>query len=101
MKSATFLSFLTFLVLLQQSATARQSASRIRDGEDPDPEIRLRRDFIRRMMKDAWDDYVRHAWGDNELSPVSQTGHTGSIFGTAKMGATIVDSLDTLYIMGL
>jgi len=51
------------------------------------------------MMKDAWDDYQRYAWGDNELRPVSQTGHTGVIFGDAKIGATIVDSLDTLYIM--
>ena len=53
------------------------------------------------MMKDAWDDYVRYAWGDNELRPVTQTGYTGGIFGTAKIGSTIVDSLDTLYIMEL
>lgn len=53
------------------------------------------------MMKDSWDDYVRYAWGDNELRPVSQTGYTGSIFGTAKIGSTIVDSLDTLLIMEL
>jgi mannosyl-oligosaccharide alpha-1,2-mannosidase len=53
------------------------------------------------MLKDAWDDYVRHAWGENELKPVSQTGQTGGIFGDTKIGATIVDSLDTLHIMGL
>jgi mannosyl-oligosaccharide alpha-1,2-mannosidase len=53
------------------------------------------------MMKDAWDDYVRWAWGNNELKPVSQSGQTGGIFGTAEIGATIVDSLDTLFIMEL
>jgi len=53
------------------------------------------------MMKDAWDSYRRFAWGENELKPVSRRGHSASIFGSAKIGATIVDAVDTLYIMGL
>lgn len=53
------------------------------------------------MLKDAWDDYARHAWGENELKPISQTGQSGGIFGDTKIGATIVDALDTLYIMEL
>lgn len=53
------------------------------------------------MMKDSWDNYAAHAWGHNELKPLSQKGHSASIFGSAKIGATIVDALDTLYIMGL
>ncbi len=53
------------------------------------------------MMKDAWDRYVDSAWGENELKPLTQKGHSASIFGPSKIGATIVDSLDTLYIMGL
>ncbi|CAG7826977.1 unnamed protein product [Allacma fusca] len=52
------------------------------------------------MMKDAWDDYVRYAWGENELKPISQTGQDGGIYGDSKIGATIIDSLDTLFIMG-
>ena len=52
------------------------------------------------MMKHAWDNYVTYAWGKNELRPVSKRGHSASIFGSSSMGATIVDSLDTLYIMG-
>lgn len=52
-------------------------------------------------MKHAWDSYVRYAWGKNELRPVSKRGHSGSIFGSASLGATIMDGLDTLYIMGL
>jgi len=70
-------------------------------GEDPDPDIQMRRNFVKQMMKDAWSDYVKFAWGNNELKPVSQTGQTGGIFGTAQIGATIVDSLDTLFIMEL
>ncbi|XP_014244407.1 mannosyl-oligosaccharide alpha-1,2-mannosidase IA-like isoform X2 [Cimex lectularius] len=60
-----------------------------------------RRRHIVQMTKLAWDNYVRYAWGKNELKPISKRGHTGSIFGSASLGATIVDGLDTLYIMGL
>ena len=52
------------------------------------------------MMKHAWDGYVRYAWGENELKPISRRGFSAPIFGSGRFGATIVDSLDTLYIMG-
>ena len=53
------------------------------------------------MMKHAWDMYEKYAWGQNELKPISRKGHSASIFGNTALGATIVDGLDTLYIMGL
>lgn len=53
------------------------------------------------MMQHAWDNYKLYAWGKNELRPISKRAHTGSVFGAAELGATIVDGLDTLYIMGL
>ena len=46
------------------------------------------------MMKHAWSNYVTYAWGENELAPKSKKGHRGGVFGAAKMGATIVDSLE-------
>ena len=52
------------------------------------------------MMKHAWDGYSRYGWGKNEVRPSSKRGHSASIFGSASMGATIVDAMDTLYIMG-
>ena len=52
-------------------------------------------------MKHAWDNYVKYAWGQNELKPVSRRGHSASIFGNTAFGASIVDGLDTLYIMEL
>ena len=57
--------------------------------------------FSFQMMKHAWDNYVRYAWGKNELRPINRRGHSGSVFGGASLGATIVDGLDTLYIMGM
>ncbi|KAJ0026788.1 hypothetical protein NQD34_017788 [Periophthalmus magnuspinnatus] len=68
-------------------------------GREPmDAETRERRAKIKEMMKHAWDSYRRYAWGSNELRPVSKQGHSSNLFGDIK-GATIVDALDTLYIM--
>lgn len=62
---------------------------------------KIRREKIVEMTKFAWDMYVKYAWGANELKPISKRGHSANIFGNSKMGATIVDSLDTLHLMGL
>ncbi|XP_030762202.1 mannosyl-oligosaccharide alpha-1,2-mannosidase IA-like [Sitophilus oryzae] len=61
----------------------------------------LRRLKVKQMMKHAWDNYVRYAWGKNELRPVSKRGHNGSVFGSQPLGASILDGLDTLYMMGM
>mmetsp|Transcript_9909 Transcript_9909/g.14604 ORF Transcript_9909/g.14604 Transcript_9909/m.14604 type:complete len:533 (-) Transcript_9909:126-1724(-) len=45
----------------------------------------------------SWNAYADHAWGQDELHPLSQSG--GAWLGS--MGLTLVDSLDTLLIMGL
>ncbi|XP_072387940.1 mannosyl-oligosaccharide 1,2-alpha-mannosidase IA-like isoform X1 [Diabrotica undecimpunctata] len=70
-------------------------------GEDEEQEARFRREKVKEMMKHGWDNYVRYAWGKNELKPISKRGHSASIFGSMPLGATILDSLDTLYIMGM
>lgn len=33
------------------------------------------------MMKFAWDNYKRFAWGKNELRPLTRNGHIGNMFG--------------------
>ncbi|ESN94889.1 hypothetical protein HELRODRAFT_87481 [Helobdella robusta] len=66
-----------------------------------DEESKMRRMKIVQMMQHAWSMYEKHAWGENELKPISKRGHSANIFGHSKMGATIVDGLDTLYLMGL
>lgn len=49
----------------------------------------------------GWQMYEKYAWGDNELKPISKKGHSAGIFGSStKLGATIVDGLDTMYLMG-
>ena len=70
-------------------------------GAPTDPDIISKRNTVKEMMQLAWEGYRKYAWGANELKPVSKQGHSASIFGNAKTGATIVDALDTLWIMGL
>jgi len=58
---------------------------------------RTRRDSVRAAMQHAWSGYRAHAWGKDELRPV-QKGGRDTYGGIA---VTLVDSLDTLWMMGL
>ncbi|XP_076593002.1 mannosyl-oligosaccharide 1,2-alpha-mannosidase IA isoform X1 [Chaetodon auriga] len=69
-------------------------------GKPSDPMTNERREKVKEMMKFAWDSYKRYAWGKNELRPLTRNGHIGNMFGGLR-GASIIDSLDTLYIMGM
>lgn len=70
------------------------------NGKPSDPQTNERREKVKEMMKFAWDNYKRYAWGKNELRPLTRNGHIGNMFGGLR-GASIIDSLDTLYIMGM
>ncbi|XP_061918293.1 mannosyl-oligosaccharide 1,2-alpha-mannosidase IA [Entelurus aequoreus] len=69
-------------------------------GKPKDPTTDQRREKVKEMMKFAWDNYKLYAWGKNELRPLTKNGHVGNMFGSLR-GASIIDSLDTLYLMGL
>ncbi|XP_039264483.1 mannosyl-oligosaccharide 1,2-alpha-mannosidase IA-like [Styela clava] len=86
---------------LKESGSHTVSPYNVDQGIPSDPDILNKRDKIREMMKFAWDGYKKYAWGANELRPISNRGHSANIFGSAATGATIVDALDTLYIMGM
>jgi mannosyl-oligosaccharide alpha-1,2-mannosidase len=58
---------------------------------------RSRRYHIRKAMKFAWDSYTQYAFGQDELLPQSKRGSNN----WGGMGNTLVDSLDTLWLMGL
>ncbi|XP_063712401.1 mannosyl-oligosaccharide 1,2-alpha-mannosidase IA-like isoform X2 [Symsagittifera roscoffensis] len=71
------------------------------EGVPSDQQTKERQDFVRNMMKHAWGGYKQYGWGANEVRPVSKKGHSAGIFGSGNSGATIIDAIDTLYIMGL
>ncbi|EFJ24543.1 hypothetical protein SELMODRAFT_101351, partial [Selaginella moellendorffii] len=56
-----------------------------------------RRERVRAAMLHAWTSYEKFAWGEDELQPLTKNGVNS--FGG--LGATIIDAMDTLYIMGL
>ncbi|KAF9804867.1 hypothetical protein SFRURICE_007770 [Spodoptera frugiperda] len=58
--------------------------------------INARQYAVVESFKHAWRGYKEHAWGHDNLKPVS-----GMAFDWFSLGLTIVDSLDTAYIMGL
>ncbi|XP_050669727.1 mannosyl-oligosaccharide alpha-1,2-mannosidase IA-like isoform X1 [Leptidea sinapis] len=66
-----------------------------------DADVRKKRETVKEMMRHAWNNYKLYAWGKNELKPMSKRGHLTSVFGGGELGATIVDGMDTLYVMGL
>lgn len=66
--------------------------------EVPEDPIEIeRRQKVKEAMIHAWSSYEQYAWGQDELQPQSKNGVNS--FGG--LGATVIDSLDTLYIMGL
>ncbi|XP_044496804.1 mannosyl-oligosaccharide 1,2-alpha-mannosidase MNS1-like [Mangifera indica] len=62
-----------------------------------DPIDIQRREKVKEAMIHAWSSYEKYAWGQDELQPQTKDGVNS--FGG--LGATLIDSLDTLYIMGL
>ncbi len=56
-----------------------------------------RQEAVVRAFKHAWKAYVEYAWGKDEVNPVSHTSTSNGF----NMGLTLVDSLDTMWLMGL
>ena len=55
-----------------------------------------RRKQVKGVMQRAWSAYRKYAWGADELKPVSNRSHDW-----LRLGATMVDCLDNLWIMGM
>jgi hypothetical protein len=51
---------------------------------------------VREAFLHAWKGYKDHAWGHDHLKPISKTYNDWF-----NLGLTLIDSLDTMYIMGL
>jgi mannosyl-oligosaccharide alpha-1,2-mannosidase len=58
---------------------------------------RSRRAYVKGAMKFAWDGYAKYAFGYDEVKPQSATGDNG----WGGQGITLVDALDTLWLVGL
>ncbi|KAG0043124.1 mannosyl-oligosaccharide alpha-1,2-mannosidase [Gryganskiella cystojenkinii] len=59
-----------------------------------------RKDRVKAAFQDSWSAYRRDAWGNDEYHPIAQKG-SNMIRNGGQYGFTIVDSLDTILLMGL
>jgi mannosyl-oligosaccharide alpha-1,2-mannosidase len=57
-------------------------------------------DDVRREMRWAWHQYRNHAWGKDQVKPISG-GFESFPLKNHHLGLTIVEALDTLWVMGL
>lgn len=55
-----------------------------------------RLEAVREAFRHAWKGYKDYAWGHDELKPISKS--YGEWFG---LGLTLIDALDTMWILGL
>jgi mannosyl-oligosaccharide alpha-1,2-mannosidase len=86
----------TFLASV--AAAAASPATLRADAQLPAPaEIAA---MVRAEFLHAWQGYKRIAWGRDEMRPVSATANDFFIKGHS-LGLSIVEALDTLYVMGL
>lgn len=80
------------------SSTAVSIQARFPTESQEETSTRLNRQSqIKEAFTHAWQGYKKHAWLHDEVTPLSGS-HTDPFVGWA---ATLVDSLDTLWIMGM
>jgi mannosyl-oligosaccharide alpha-1,2-mannosidase len=58
-------------------------------------------DDVKAQMRFAWQAYAERCFGQDEIKPVSGTGDAFFFPKGPPLGLTIVEALDTLYVMGL
>jgi mannosyl-oligosaccharide alpha-1,2-mannosidase len=56
---------------------------------------------VKAQMAWAWDQYRAHAWGKDEIKPVSGGNSSFPLKKGPHLGLTIIEALDTLWLMGL
>ncbi|CAH2053156.1 unnamed protein product [Thlaspi arvense] len=78
-----------------KSVTEDVSVKTLKDVQDPIDAQRMQR--VKEAMIHAWSSYEKYAWGQDELQPQTKDG----VDSFGGLGATMIDALDTLYIMGL
>lgn len=62
-----------------------------------DDVARSRRAYVKKTMEYGWGGYVRYAFGQDEVKPQTKQGNNN----WGGQGITLVDSLDTLWLMGM
>ncbi|CAI9757585.1 unnamed protein product [Fraxinus pennsylvanica] len=81
----------------QAKTSGKSNNAKRKSNVSDDPIDTERREKVKDAMIHAWSSYEKYAWGHDELQPQTKNG----VDSFGGLGATLIDSLDTLYIMGL
>ncbi|XP_022853213.1 mannosyl-oligosaccharide 1,2-alpha-mannosidase MNS2-like isoform X2 [Olea europaea var. sylvestris] len=84
-------------VTSQAKTSGKSNNAKRKSNVSDDPIDIERREKVKDAMIHAWSSYEKYAWGHDELQPQTKNG----VDSFGGLGATLIDSLDTLYIMGL
>src|SRR3954463_6026699 len=90
---------LTRRAMLAGSSSALLAPAAFAAGRTGADWLALRED-VRRGMGWAWGQYREHAWGKDQIRPISG-GFESFPLKNHHLGLTIVEALDTLWVMGL
>jgi mannosyl-oligosaccharide alpha-1,2-mannosidase len=85
--------------LIGSGATALM-LSRVSPGAASSRDWRALGEDVRNEMRWAWRNYREHAWGKDQIKPISG-GFESFPLKDHHLGLTIIEALDTLWIMGL
>lgn len=96
-----FLSFFLFaiFIIIKNKTISPTLKWEHKPSEETDNISKARQELIKEVFLHSWNGYKKYGWGKDQYSPVSKTGSNPILSDGA--GWIIVDSLDTLYIMGL
>jgi mannosyl-oligosaccharide alpha-1,2-mannosidase len=87
-------------ILQATAASGLLAATPTLAGAASDTDWRALAAGVKAEMAFAWQGYRARAWGHDQVKPVSG-GHEAFFFPGRPMGLTIVEALDTLWLMGL
>eukprot|EP01064_Diplonema_japonicum_P027697 TRINITY_DN4058_c1_g3_i2.p2 TRINITY_DN4058_c1_g3~~TRINITY_DN4058_c1_g3_i2.p2 ORF type:complete len:374 (+),score=78.28 TRINITY_DN4058_c1_g3_i2:47-1168(+) len=83
-----------------QSQTSGTSVPDACKNEDDDDMVSCRRGKVKDAFKHSWNAYKEHAWGHDELMPLSKRPKDWGKDGTG-MGLSMLDAISTLWLMDL
>ncbi len=86
--------------LLQAAGAGLLATPALASGRADDTDWKALGEDVKAQMAWAWSQYVEHAWGADQIKPVSG-GRERFFFKDRDMGLSIVEALDTLWVMGL
>lgn len=90
--------FVLGVVILAGACAAKAQSPGVAASSAPMPSDPMRAEQVKQELLHAWNGYKQHAWGQDDLLPVSKKGRNW--YGKETLHMTAVDTLTTFVVMG-